>query len=333
METPETETQAAKSSPWDVFIHLLAVIALYISVYSAITLLFQYVNLALPDPLDDNSTFSYREIRFAISMLVIFFPAYCWAWRRIGIDLAANPGKGAFWVRTCPIYLTLFLAGLLALGDLACLVYYFMNGELTSRFLLKVAAILTVAGAVLWYYRDTLRRVPGATSGLTRAFEWSATVAVAGMLVAGFVIAGPPARARNENFDAQRVRDLSRIQSKLVDYWANKGGLPANLDQLRDSISGYVPATDPESHQAYGYFVRGATSFELCGDFELASDEKQQNPYYLYTRGVGPSNWAHKSGHFCYQRTIDPAVYRKDRSAAPAPPPSPVSSPAMTDKK
>ena len=36
----------------------------------------------------------------------------------------------------------------------------------------------------------------------------------------------------------------------------------------------YVPATDPESHQAYGYFMQGATSFQLCGDFELASDEK-----------------------------------------------------------
>ena len=33
-------------------IHLLAVIALYVSVYGALSLLFQFTNLALPDPLD-----------------------------------------------------------------------------------------------------------------------------------------------------------------------------------------------------------------------------------------------------------------------------------------
>src|SRR5260221_4342343 len=41
-----------KGSPWDVFMHLLAVIALYVSIVCALTLLFQYVNLSLPDPAD-----------------------------------------------------------------------------------------------------------------------------------------------------------------------------------------------------------------------------------------------------------------------------------------
>ncbi len=331
MDTNEAPATGSTSSPWDVFIHLLAVIALYVSVYAVLTLLFQYINLALPDPLDNN-TFSNREIRYAVSILIIFFPAYCWAWRRIEIDLAANPGKRSFWVRTCPIYLTLFLAGLLALGDLASLVYYFMNGEWTSRFLLKVGSILAVAGAVLWYYRDALRRAPGVTSRVTKVFQWSATVAVGAVLVVGFVIAGPPARARHETLDAQRVRDLSVIQSKVVDYWANKGHLPVTLDELRDSISGYVPETDPESHQPYGYFVAGPTSFQLCADFQLASDE-QQNPYAMrYMRGIGPSNWSHDSGHVCYSRTIDPDVYRKNRTAAPEPP-SPVSTPTAIEKK
>ena len=45
MDRPRTE-------PRDVFMYLLAMSALYVSVYAVITLLFQYVNLFFPDPLD-----------------------------------------------------------------------------------------------------------------------------------------------------------------------------------------------------------------------------------------------------------------------------------------
>ncbi len=119
--------EMVKGSPWDVFIHLLAVIALYAGISGVLIALFQYVNLAFPDPMDVQ--IDVRDwIREGVALVVIFFPAYVWAWRSIEIDLAANPGKGRMWLRTCPIYLTLFLAGLFALGDLACLVYHFMSG-------------------------------------------------------------------------------------------------------------------------------------------------------------------------------------------------------------
>jgi len=44
-------------------------------------------------------------------------------------------------------------AALVVIGDLVALVYNFMGGDLTARFVLKVGAILVVAGAVFGYYR------------------------------------------------------------------------------------------------------------------------------------------------------------------------------------
>ncbi len=252
--------QTTKGTPWDVFIHLLAVVALYVSIYGALMLLFQFVNLALPDPTDVQFDV-HDSIRYGVSMVVIFFPAYAWAWRSIEIDFSANPEKRRLWIRTCPIYLTLFLAGLLALIDLSVLVYFFLGGDLTLRLLLKVAAILGIAGAVLVFYLGALRREPGRLPFATRALAY-AVCALAGVIViAGFALAGSPARSHLGRLDLKRVEALQSIQREILTYWQNKAALPASLDQLADNVSGYVPPHDPGNDAPYGFRIAGVTSF------------------------------------------------------------------------
>ncbi|KKQ92924.1 MAG: hypothetical protein UT16_C0002G0014 [Candidatus Azambacteria bacterium GW2011_GWA2_39_10] len=48
MET-ETENKISKTEPKDVFIHLLAIIALYASATAFLIMLFQYINVLIPD--------------------------------------------------------------------------------------------------------------------------------------------------------------------------------------------------------------------------------------------------------------------------------------------
>jgi len=301
--------QATKGSPWDVFIHLLAVIALYVSIYGALILLFQFVNLALPDPLD-NQIDVHDYIRYGVSMVVIFFPAYAWAWRSIEIDLGANPEKRWLWVRTCPIYLTLFLAGLLALSDLSFLVYFFLTGDLTSRFLLKVAAILAIAGAVEVFYLDALRREPGRMPLATRTFAYAVSALAAAIVIAGFAVAGSPGRARLARLDVKRLEDLAGIQRKIVEYWQSKAVLPASLDQLADNVSGYSAPSDPVNGKPYGYRVAGVTVFELCADFDTNDpDAARSLPRWSSTEGGVDTTWNHPSGHACFPRTIDSSRY------------------------
>ena len=48
---------------------------------------------------------------------------------------------------------------LLALvGDLVALIFHFLQGELTTRFLLKVAVVLVLAGTAFAYYLRDLRQ-------------------------------------------------------------------------------------------------------------------------------------------------------------------------------
>ena len=81
MET-ETENKISKTEPKDVFLHLLAIIALYASAAAFLVMLFQYINVLIPDLLERDYyrlQSYYSSIRWSISSLVVIFPVYVWA--------------------------------------------------------------------------------------------------------------------------------------------------------------------------------------------------------------------------------------------------------------
>jgi len=54
--------------------------------------------------------------------------------------------------------LTLFVAGMALVGDTAVLIYNLLGGELTIRFLLKVATIAIIAGGMFSYFMGDMRK-------------------------------------------------------------------------------------------------------------------------------------------------------------------------------
>ncbi len=227
---------AVSAPPWDLFINLLAVFALYLSVIGTITLTFAFISLRLPDKLS-LATQSYENIRVGAAMLLVFFPVYVWAWRSIAADFAAKPFKKTLWFRTCPIYLTIFLAGLVIFCDLAYFVYCFLDADLTASYLLRTLTILTVSGVVLYFYLRDLRRMPGPLSPWLKAFATASCMAVAALAAVAIVIAGPPSKARAMRTDQTRVGDLKNISTQVVEYRRDKQKLPDSVASLNDWIS------------------------------------------------------------------------------------------------
>ncbi|MDP3999222.1 MAG: DUF5671 domain-containing protein [bacterium] len=150
-----------KTSPKDIFLHLLAIITLYASAGSFIALIFQYINIFFPDPLEFNSyalTAAYSSIRFSIASLIVIFPLYIWTSWHLNKSYQANPSKRNLKIRKWLVYFTLFAAALIIAGDLVALINNLLGGELTWRFVLKVATILLVSGSVFGYYFVDLRK-------------------------------------------------------------------------------------------------------------------------------------------------------------------------------
>lgn len=305
-----------KSSPKDVFLHLLAMLALYVSAISFITLYFQYINVLVPDPLDQYSYLGVSgPIRWSMASLMIIFPVYIWVSRLLRKDYALFPEKKDLKIRKWLVYLTLFIAGLVIIGDLVSLIYNFLGGDVTLRFALKIAVILFVTGQIFWYYLWELKEKWSVRN--IKIVGWGLSLLVAASIIAGFFTVGSPLRARQYRFDTQRVNDLSSLQWQIISYWQTKDALPATLDDLRDSISGFMPPLDPATRQAYGYEVKGSLQFELCANFDLpsADDPRTSKPAslaYPY-EGYEPESWDHAGGTQCFERTIDPDRWAKEK--------------------
>ena len=144
-----------KTSPKDVFLHLLAILTLYGSGGSFIALLFQYINVLVSDPLESFSWMhnnALNTIRFSIASLIIIFPVYILTTRFLNKTYFENPSRRNMRIRRWLIYFTLFATALIMIGDLVSLIYSLLGGELTPRFVLKITSVFFVAGSIFFYY-------------------------------------------------------------------------------------------------------------------------------------------------------------------------------------
>lgn len=144
----------------EAFFYLVLFLTLYISAVSFGTLLFSFIERAIPDVLqgyyNDQNTLS--TIRTSTASLIITFPIFVTLTRFLERGLERDPQKRGSKVRKWLTYLTLFIAAVSIIIDLIVLVGSLLAGELTTRFLLKVAVVLFVAGVAFGYYLWDLRR-------------------------------------------------------------------------------------------------------------------------------------------------------------------------------
>jgi hypothetical protein len=148
------------TSAREAFEYLVLFGTLYFAAFSLGRLLFQFINLAFPDPLWQpwQSQGIRTAIRLSIASLVVSTPVFLWtAWSN-SRAVAGSPLKRASPVRRWLTYLTLAVAAGLLIGDATGLVYGFLGGEATPRFLLKSATVGAIAGAAFVYYLSDLRR-------------------------------------------------------------------------------------------------------------------------------------------------------------------------------
>ena len=310
-------TVSAKISPKNVFLNLLAIITLYISVGSFIALLYQHINYYFPESLPYFSSSFASPLRWAMASLVIVFPIHIIISWLLQKEFAGAPEERNRRLRKWLLYLTLFLAAIAIAADLVTLVFSFLQGELSVRFVLKVLSVLFVAGGVFWYYLSEIRREGIFLTQPMKIFGWFVVLVVAVGIVSGFFIAGSPFEERMRRFDEQRTSDLQSIQYQIIEYWRAKNALPKAIDELRNELTGFVPSVDPETGSAYEYAALDKLKFQLCAAFKTDSSSAPDavQPLYYY-KDAYPTNdvWTHGVGRVCFERTIDPDFYKNDKS-------------------
>ncbi len=290
------------------FLELGCFALLYYIVVDFLILLFQIIERAFPDILQNNYyDFWSGSIRWAIASLIIAYPVMVLLNWLLRCDWRLTPENRQNAFRRWLSYLTIFLTGGALLGDLVSVLYYFLGGEITSRFIFKVLAVALTSGLVFSYFLYELRR-QDTDKDKSRRFVWLGAIFILASIIAGFFITGSPFTARQIKFDGGRVNNLQDLQSRVINHWQNNGTLPASLLALDDQLQSYGLPKDPETSASYEYKILGANKFELCANFNREGNLKSGYGGPMIV-GALESNWSHGAGRVCFTRTIDPKPY------------------------
>lgn len=305
-----------KTTIKDFFIHLFTVVALSVSVGNLLSVLFSVIDKLFSDTVSVTPYYIGQVTdslpRFALSSLTVLFPVYlAFSWY-IAKDMQKFPEKKETTVRKIFLYLVLFLALATAIGSLVSVLYLFLGGELTSRFIGKVMSIFFVAVAIFTYYGYSLRRdftkitkIPVLLSGLSISFLIS-------LIGYNIYLFGTPSEMRSRRFDDSRLTDLQNITYIVESYVLAKGKLPTNLEESylgQRNVNGMTVPQDGETSTSYGYQIleqpksslslsvdKGYTLttdavYKLCANFSQKSDIKNKE-------------WAHDTGLVCFTKKV-----------------------------
>ncbi|MES2930978.1 MAG: DUF5671 domain-containing protein [Patescibacteria group bacterium] len=323
--------QKTSLTPKFFFLSAGLLVTLIVSVTSGIILFFESLNIKFPDALTavyqyGYNSYNYEGMRAALATLIIIFPLFLvisYFWNK---ESRKNIGYKDATLRKWVIYLVLFLASVVIISDLVTLVRYFVSGEITTRFILKVVGAFVTAGLVGSYYIFGLRSYDKRPKALSRIYGAIGSALIVALIILSFMAMGSPKEQRALRFDDRRVSDLQSIQYQVITYWQQKEKLPSALSDLSTPLSSYSVPRDPEFDKGTGYEYRAidALSFQLCATFARAMPEGWQE----YSKGGGVlsmrdmalssssypgsginESWDHDRGRTCFTRTIDRDIY------------------------
>jgi hypothetical protein len=325
-----------KLTPKFFFLSLGVVVSLIASVTAFLNLVFETLNKQFPDALNSvyqygYNSYSFDTARSALATLIIIFPAFLiisYFWQKAS---RGDMGSIDTTVRKWMLYLITFLSGIVVVVDLVTLVRYFVAGEITTRFILKVAITLVIAAGIGMYYIFELqgrKKFWGFNIHVWGAIKSS--VIVLALVIWSFTVIGTPNQQRAWRLDDRRVQDLQSIQWQVINFWQQKEKLPVQLSDLSNPLSGFSLPVDPEFEKGlvYEYKQTDKMSFQLCATFTAVMPQGwQENSYggvmpmmnvgkdVATSYPVGPGgggigeSWDHQAGHTCFTRTIDPDLY------------------------
>lgn len=246
-------------------------------------LAFAWIDRFFADELTRNAyeySWANSGLRWSISSLVVGYPIFLFLGWRLADKKRRDPDRRRSRVRAWLTYVTLIFAAGALIGDLVAIVYQFLEGGLTARFLSKAAVVGVISAAILWNYSRDAERMTGGVDLAGRVLAIVSTLVVAALVAWAFSIVRGPAAARARVADDQRIEHLI-VMTRLADchltYFGNLGDEFPPMRAALTDLGARKPVAagctepdpvDPISGQPYRYRRLDADSYELCATFE-----------------------------------------------------------------
>lgn len=294
--------RGAGESSRDAFLYLLSFATLATWTTALGSMMFHFIDLWFVDPLARMA--GYESVTWQMASIAVAFPIYMMVMRSI-LREAKDTERLQSGVRRWLTYIALLITAVAMICDLIASLNAFLEGELTSRFVLKAGTVMIICGAIFaWYFaflrwnRVTQHAPRGAH---IRPVAMAATAAVVAALCGGFAITDGPAKQRQFEADQTRVEDLRTI-ANAVKRWHDRAAaihsiaqLPASLDELQAAGLLTNASHDPETKAPYEYRRLEGTQYEVCASFASASSEQNSGRF-----PQASEFWEHPRGHSCF---------------------------------
>jgi hypothetical protein len=284
-------------SAGEAFLYLVLFAALGTAAYSVAEVAFNLIEFVFYDPAASpvvNMYWWLASVRGAVARVLIAFPVFLFAAWWTARTLARDPAERASPIRRWLTYLAMFAAVCVIIGDFVTLIAYMLAGETTLRFLLKVAVVAAIAGAILGYYLYDLREGEHARRPIVARSLLTVSVATALAAIGGGLwLVGPPAEQAARRIDDRRVQELRAVGGAVDIYFERNARLPESLQELTAALQSSLATTDPETGARYDYRTLDARSYELCATFARPSESVATD-----------AGWTHGEGRQCFTLKI-----------------------------
>ena len=182
----------------------------------------------------------------------------------------------------------------------------FLNGELSSRFILKALTTLIISGIIFSFYFYDIRRekVEGHQDKLIRIYFYGSLFIILAVFIASLTIVESPKVARARQIDQRVVNSFNEIDSSLNNYYQTYKKLPADIDALQAEYK-YLNDSlfqNSSSQEIFKYQVKGDREYELCATFltDTSKIDPNKEAYYYYD-----ARWVHAAGYQCLSQKVE----------------------------
>ena len=259
-ETGPVPRPVRAQSARDALFYGLLFIAFGMVAGNALALILGQINIWLPETRQYPGRGT-DGLRWSMAAIIVFTPVFWWLDRTDRQAQSADPARQHGFVRRWLSAVAMLFAVVSLLGNALFVIYTYLDGAMTARFLAKSAAVAGMSLVVLGYFRqageDGAKR-PGVT-------RWALIGTAALALGLAFWTVGGPAQGRAEQRDVWRVSDMRTLANDILSCDLANEPLPETLDPLRC-------ASNPDRMTAMArditYRRLSGTEFELCTRLE-----------------------------------------------------------------
>lgn len=282
------------------FFYMLSLVALIFMSLSTGIIIFQIINKKIVDlAYNFPGMFDSGAMKFAISAIIIAAPIYYVTAWQINNNLQSGDLNKDSGIRKWLTYFILFASSVVMLGWLIATVYSFLDGELTTKFILKSLTAMSIAVIIFSYYFYDIKRekVEGVKDRVILIYFYGTLALVIFSLISAFFFVESPMETRARKQDNAVLERFDRIDGAVNSYYAENKSMPVGLEALFDTNKGFLreeDVQDPLTKEKFVYNLTSSSAYQLCATFRISNKDISEVSYNYYK-----DRWPHDAGYQC----------------------------------